>query len=451
MLPRLPICSSPSRTQCSVESARQTRPRASVTRKLIAAASANSAAISRSPSPWRSRSSRSRTMRPAASSSAAIDTGSAVAGLRTRSSGPIRRPATSSARRRTGAARWRQRELFGFAGPHDPAGDGAGVVADLGDPDRLPLDPFAHRADREDAVGGQALGVEQSAVLGDVEAEAELIGAGAAGGEQAREDRRRLPAEVEARARTVDDPVDLDHVELMGAGRAQEDAGAAAAARLERDDRGGTGLQPPGVDERVVAVGDLGGHAEAVDVPEALVLGEEAFLFLQLQRLPQLRGRRAHRVDHVAPVVALLADAADLGEEGGEHRLDRPGLGRDVEAAHVGEAGTVAARDEAVAGDGADPRPALLLAERQRDVDHREAAADDQHRVRAPRLVEGARRPRGRRSRRRSSSARPGPGSGRPPAAGRARGRRGRPRSARRRPGSVRGPGRRRRPGRRSR
>ena len=70
-LPRLPICSRPSSTQRSVESATQTRPRASVAMKLTAAESANSAAISRSPSPWRSQSSRSRTMRPAASSSPA--------------------------------------------------------------------------------------------------------------------------------------------------------------------------------------------------------------------------------------------------------------------------------------------------------------------------------------------------------------------------------------------
>ena len=146
--------------------------------------------------------------------------------------------------------------------------------------------PLRRRADREEALGGQALGVEQRAVLGDVEAEAELVGTGSPGREQAGEDRRGLGAQVATRAAAVDHPVDLDRLEFMRPGVPQGDPSAAAVG-LQRDDRVGPGDRSARRPERVEAIGDVGRHPEAVDVPEALELGEEAPLLGGVEALPE--------------------------------------------------------------------------------------------------------------------------------------------------------------------
>ena len=94
-------------------------------------------------------------MRPAASSSLASAT--AIGRWRrswTRSSADHHAASHSVGAAADGPQLGRQRDLFGFAGADDLAGDGAGVVADLGDPDRLPLDALAQRADREEALRG---------------------------------------------------------------------------------------------------------------------------------------------------------------------------------------------------------------------------------------------------------------------------------------------------------
>jgi hypothetical protein len=88
-----------------------------------------------------------------------------------------------------------------------------------------------------------------------------------------------------AGAGAVDDGADVEEFDLMAADPSQPDADATAVG-LERDNRAGTEGDAAGRLEVPEPVGDVGRHAEAVDVPEPLQLVQEAPPLLGPQRLP---------------------------------------------------------------------------------------------------------------------------------------------------------------------
>ena len=116
-----------------------------------------------------------------------------------------------------------------------------------------------------------------------------------------------------------------------------------------------------------------------MDVPEAREAVEEAALLVVGQRRPQLCGDGPERIDGVAPVAA-----ADLGHDGGAadeaQQLEeaRRGVGNRDALAGCGAAGAMGVGEQAAARERDDLRAGLLRLQLERDVDHREAGADEQ-------------------------------------------------------------------------
>ncbi len=279
---------------------------------------------------------------------------------------------------RCGTGRW-------STSPATAVAQGDGLVADLRDRRGLPQLPATQRAQRPHPAGA-AGGVEHAPVGGRGHAHPLRAGHGDAVGDEAAQERVGGPGGVRCRPGAVDDVVDRHdravgqhHLETAGDAARPDDLAAA-------DDEVARGAHPP--------EGLAGGarHPVPQHVPARDVVREQLAPAVAAQPRPAARGERPHAVDDGPPVAA---GPHDLGDPALDRRAQGRGVqvdvGRDVDRDRVDGAARVDARQQAAARDR--PQPAPGAVQREGDVDHRQAGADQQHRS-VTEGLQGAGRPR---------------------------------------------------------
>ena len=126
---------------------------------------------------------------------------------------------------------------------------------------------------------------------------------------------------------------------------------------------------------------DLRRHPVAVHVPAAREPVDEAAPIGVGEAVPDLVRHRSQRVDHLAPVAAVGLSRRRSRLATRSTSSSRRTRSRRRSKAPRGQAGATAVRlrQQALARDREEPRREGLLAERQRDVDHRQPGAEQEH------------------------------------------------------------------------
>jgi hypothetical protein len=211
---------------------------------------------------------------------------------------------------------------------------------------------------------------QDPAVVGGVEAEAVRPSTGESAVEQVGHQRVVHRARIAFRSGAVDDGAG-SHDAAVGQGHPQTMAFRFGGHYLR-------GFHPQSLRRTEVAYlfGDSGCHAMPVDFPPPGVLGEEGFLILIGQSIPDSRSHRPEAVDGRTPVTPVPRRRPDVLKNTAPQRtqvtdarqIRRRGLG--------GEPGRMVTRKQSVARHRMQRPPGPL--ERQRHVDHREPGAHQQ-------------------------------------------------------------------------
>ena len=269
------------------------------------------------------------------------------------------------------------------------AGHVVGLLADLRHRRGLPQVAAAQRADRVER-DGRRQHAEHAAVVGGVDAEPGGAGPDQPGPGERREE--RVVGRSAGRTRAVDDAGDG---QLGAVAEGDVDTVEPVAVRGRRDD--GAGVAHPAT--RVVdvrqAFGRDGRHPVAVGVPGAGVVGEEGTAVVVGEPAPELGGDRTQPVDGGPPVTGLGDGPLDVRAHCGPQLVERV-QPADAGRRRHGRGG----RQHVVGGDDVVARHrvqrAVLTVGRDRDVDHRQAGADEQQVAVGELVAPGVEQPTGR-------------------------------------------------------
>ena len=236
------------------------------------------------------------------------------------------------------------------------------------------IGPMAKKRDE-----GPPATVDDGAIGGDLDADAQRVGARQSVGEKRRRQRIGAFLGIARQALAGNDPRDGEGFDGLPTAPAQRDVGA-LAVRRDGDDFSRDDFKPPAGDHRADAGGHFRRHAMAVDVPPRPCVFEEARPATRRHGAPNRLRMGTKAVDDAAPVATLRRVLARQKPEPTKLRRDvlpeRCGVGRDGQ----GRDGAMGVRQEAASRQGDDPAAVAVLLERQGGIDHRQPGSQDQKR-----------------------------------------------------------------------
>jgi hypothetical protein len=189
--------------------------------------------------------------------------------------------------------------------PGEPTGKGLGLKANIGDGDRFPKGGLAHRPDGENSFRSAPGRVDERAIVIDIEANAERIGARETLGDELSDDRVGAASRIASQSTAGDDTGDFQAGQSFGCARTDRNVrpllfrvGLKQMAR--QDSQLAALLQRP--DLRF----DLGRHSVAVYVPPGARVFEKPSAGPVRHSAPDRLHMWAQTINDASPVSAAL-------------------------------------------------------------------------------------------------------------------------------------------------